>query len=176
MPVQRRLICEIRQSPVTRQFLAYFTSFSLTPEREQPPFAVTSSAATGLGARDKLGIAGPPAVGVKPQVCKGTLQGLWGAGDIPSPSSLSPGGTYSQVQENGCPSHTWSVTGPSEAILQSIFSINQPLSTWVNTWRVLSYSLSFPQCLHLEMGDCGSSLYLSTAAAGVSVRKWEIWG
>lgn len=139
MPVGRRLICELRQPPVTSQCLACFTSFSLTPQRgSSPPFAGPPSAGTGLGARDKLGTTGPPAVSAKPGVCKGTLQGLWGAGDMPSPSSLSPGGTHSQLQEKGCPkafhlylpiSHTSSVTGPSETISQSMISVTQPLKS-----------------------------------------------
>lgn len=85
MPVERKFICEIRQPPVTIQCLACFTSFSLTPEREQP-FAVPSSQPQGLGARDELGTTGPPAVG--PNLGCARAQGLWGAGDIPSPSSL----------------------------------------------------------------------------------------
>lgn len=103
MPIERRFFCEIRQPPVTSQCLPCFTHFPCC-HGEGAPSAVPSSPVTGAGCWRPawLGPQDPQQSVPNFWVCQGPAQGLWGAGPIPSPSAVSPGGTYSQVEGKGC--------------------------------------------------------------------------
>lgn len=76
--------------------------------------------------------------------------------------------------------HWWATKGDLGKLHHTLHDIyvlcNSGSETSLNTLKRLNYGPSFSQCLHLEMRDSGSSLYLRMAAARVSLRRQETSG